>query len=123
MTLEELHKHVSNYVSYLKRTRAIRDIGELKYEIAHSKKSKSFYVKLSLAAGGHVYYKTVRFSDHPYVKRLEYPQKINGLIVASDRDLSKKVIKHVEAVLRKEIKKLRYCAHIKTIIRFTSDNP
>jgi hypothetical protein len=75
-----------------------------------------------------VYRKTVRFSDHPYYfsdhpyhTRKEYPQKMHGLVLEPDKELSKKELKHVEAVLRKEIKKLQYCAHITTIYNFKAE--
>jgi uncharacterized protein YlbG (UPF0298 family) len=124
MTFIELDKHVNNYLSYLKSTRAIKNIGDVYYKISYSKKSKSFYIKLCIVINDVAYRKTIRFSDHAFFPHTTYPQKIKGIVIEKKPEdlLSKKEIKHVEALLRKEIKKLQYTASITTVLKFKADS-
>ena len=117
MTFTQLDKHVTKYLLYLKNTRALKNIDDIKHRVTYSKKSRSFYVKLILVINSTAYTKTIRFSDHPYVYHEVYPQKIKGIVLESD-NLNKRDIKHVEALLRREIKKLQYCAHMSKVLSF-----
>lgn len=121
MTFEQLDTHVKKYLVYLNQTKAIRDIGNVNYKITYSKKSRSFYVRLLIVANNEVFKKTVRFSDHPYQFNSRYPQKMRGCVLQPSKQFSKKEIKYVEATLRKEIKKLQYCAHMQSIYKFHAE--
>ena len=122
MTFEQLDTHVKKYLVYLKSTNALRNMSDVSYKITYSKKSRSFYVKLFVVTNEKVFKKTVRFSDHPYHFNAQYPQKLHGIILEPSKQYSKKEIKYVEATIRKEIKKLQYCAHVSTIYSFKAED-
>lgn len=122
MTFEQLDSHVKNYLTYLKNTKAIRNMGDVYYKLNYSKKSKSFYIKLCIVINDIAYRKTIRFSDHPYISHEPYYQKMKGIVIENKTTLSKKDIKHVEAIIRKEIKKLQYAASMTTVLKFKADS-
>lgn len=122
MTFEQLDTHVNKYLVYLKQQRAIKDIGHITYKILYSKKSRSFYVKLDFtSANNQTFRKTVRFSDHEYQYNPKCPQKVRGIVLEPSKQFSKKEIKYVEATLRKEIRKLQYCAYMTTLTAFHAE--
>ncbi len=122
MTFEQLDSHAKNYLTYLKNTKSIKNMGDVYYKLNYSKKSKSFYIKLCIVINDIAYRKTIRFSDHPYISHEPYHQKIKGIVIENKTTLSKKDIKHVEALIRKEIKKLQYAASMTTVLKFKADS-
>lgn len=116
MDVTHLSKHIDNYLKYLKRTQALKNIGRIRYSVKESKKSASVYVKLSLEVMGNVYTKSIRFSDHPQNKKY-YTKKLENVLFKPRKLLSKKEKKYIEAKIRKAIKLL---VHNATIIAVTN---
>lgn len=121
MTLDQLDKYIKNYITYLKDTKSLRNVGEVTFKIKHSKKSKSIYVRLIVVVNGTPFIKTLRFSDHEYTPKRVVIKGYKGVIVEPNKEISKKMKKYIEAVIRKEITNLIYGAGIKTVFTFRAD--
>ena len=121
MTLDQLDKHIKNYITYLKATKSLRNVGAITFKIKHSKKSKSIYVRLMVIVNDKPFTKTLRFSDHAYTPKRTAIKGYKGVIVEPNKEISKRTKKCIEAVLRKEITNLVYGAGIATVCKFRAD--
>lgn len=121
MTLDQLDKYIKNYITYLKATKSLKNVGEVTFKIKHSKKSKSIYVRLLVVVNDTPFIKTLRFSDHEYTPNRKVLKGYKGVIVEPNKEISKKMKKYIEAVLRKEITNLIYGAGLKTVFTFRAD--
>lgn len=122
MTLDSLGVFIKNYINYLQETKSLKNAGRVTFKIKHSKISKSIYVRLSVSAGDKVFTKTLRFSDHecaPSNKPIQ--RKYKGVLVNSEGSISKRMKKHIETMLRKEITRLIYGANLNVVYSFKAD--
>lgn len=100
LTLNNLDEFIKNYLIYLKNTKAIKNMGDVKYNIKHSKKSPSFYVTISIVVTGRCYSKTIRFSNHTYTGKGYYK---NDVVINDIK--SKQISSHDKDYIRGTIKK------------------
>jgi ABC-type Fe3+ transport system substrate-binding protein len=121
MTLQRLDTHITKYLKYLQQTKSFKGVTEITYRIKQSKKSNSIYVKLYVTMYNKIYTKTLRISDHPFYHKDTIHLKYKGVVLTPNKELSKREIKYVEALLRKEIQKLIYGAGISTVLSFKAD--
>ena len=121
MTLDSLDTYIKNYINYLKQTKSLKGAGKITFKISRSKISKSIYVKLYVHVAEQLFAKTLRFSDHACMSHKATRKNYKGVVIDTDREISKREKKHIESVLRKEITRLIYSANLNVIYAFRAD--
>lgn len=125
MNVEDLDLLVARYLSELKRNKTIRNLSNVTYKINKSRRSNSVYLLLTININNVNYNKRIRFSNHDrpkYVPPYSIKQDVRiGEGKNTGDKLTKREIKYVKSVIRRELKKLIYGAGIHAIRDFKAD--
>lgn len=122
MNVNDLEKYVENYLYELKRSKELKDVGQIYFRFKRSKKSQTLYIYFYVEMGFKQFRKTVRISDHNFFAPGACKNKYQGVIVGDNNNINPKEIKNIKRMIRREIKKLLYHARTNTIYNFKAED-